>query len=308
MTTYVAVPFGTTTGRVFIDRADNQVVTLVDGLVAYDSGWISDNPPINAAFDFSIPARGFVDVVFAGANGGVNSSDPYEFRARINIGGKTVASPGSSAINSPPGIRWTEAYRFYQCALLGPTPGYPTFGWDTNLHHRIVPVAKETAGQRTYRCCVALSDGGDNFRYVDGAFLIKEKNGEFAFATCNLFRRAPKGSSAADLPAITPPDFYQAISLLHVRIDEYDDVPHISLRFDNPLRQRLEKDEVFADVTLIYSVAKRYEVRPGDTLRSIAKKLLGDAERWRRIYDLNRAAIGNDPDRINPGQVLKIPN
>jgi nucleoid-associated protein YgaU len=50
-----------------------------------------------------------------------------------------------------------------------------------------------------------------------------------------------------------------------------------------------------------------YTVQKGDSLSKIAKHHLGDANAWRRIYDANKATIGDDPDKIFPGQKLKIP-
>jgi len=50
-----------------------------------------------------------------------------------------------------------------------------------------------------------------------------------------------------------------------------------------------------------------YTVVPGDSLSLISKRYLGDAGRWREIYDLNHDVIGDDPHWIYPGQVLKIP-
>lgn len=49
-----------------------------------------------------------------------------------------------------------------------------------------------------------------------------------------------------------------------------------------------------------------YTVVKGDCLIRIAKKQLGDAGRWREIYDLNRDQISN-PNLIYPGQVLTLP-
>jgi len=51
---------------------------------------------------------------------------------------------------------------------------------------------------------------------------------------------------------------------------------------------------------------KTYTVKPGDTLWAIAKKTLGDGGRWREIYNNNTNVIGEDPNRIFPGQVLRI--
>ncbi len=50
-----------------------------------------------------------------------------------------------------------------------------------------------------------------------------------------------------------------------------------------------------------------YEVVAGDNLSRIAARVLGDASRWLEIYALNRDLIGDDPDRIEPGQVLSLP-
>ena len=52
--------------------------------------------------------------------------------------------------------------------------------------------------------------------------------------------------------------------------------------------------------------ASTYTVRAGDTLSGIAKNLLGDASKYPKIFDANRDVL-SDPDKIKPGQVLKIP-
>jgi nucleoid-associated protein YgaU len=49
-----------------------------------------------------------------------------------------------------------------------------------------------------------------------------------------------------------------------------------------------------------------YTVAAGDSLSKIAKKLYGDANQWKRIFEANRDQIKN-PDLIHPGQKLKIP-
>ncbi|HEV8632430.1 MAG TPA: LysM peptidoglycan-binding domain-containing protein [Thermoanaerobaculia bacterium] len=50
-----------------------------------------------------------------------------------------------------------------------------------------------------------------------------------------------------------------------------------------------------------------YTVAKGDSLSKIAKHHLGNANDWNRIYEANRAVIGDNPDKIFPGQQLKIP-
>lgn len=49
-----------------------------------------------------------------------------------------------------------------------------------------------------------------------------------------------------------------------------------------------------------------YTIKKGDTLYGIAKKLFGDANKWRFIFDCNTDIIEN-PKHIRPGQVIKIP-
>ena len=48
-----------------------------------------------------------------------------------------------------------------------------------------------------------------------------------------------------------------------------------------------------------------YTVASGDTLSHIAKRFYGKPD-WQPIFDANRDQL-DDPDKIVPGQVLKIP-
>ena len=52
-----------------------------------------------------------------------------------------------------------------------------------------------------------------------------------------------------------------------------------------------------------------YTVQPGDSLSSIADRAYDDGSEasWMKIYNANRYVIGNDPNRIYPGEVLTIP-
>ena len=49
-----------------------------------------------------------------------------------------------------------------------------------------------------------------------------------------------------------------------------------------------------------------YTVQAGDTLSKIAKDHLGNANAYMDIFNANRDQL-SDPDKIKPGQVLKIP-
>ena len=52
--------------------------------------------------------------------------------------------------------------------------------------------------------------------------------------------------------------------------------------------------------------AATYTVKAGDTLGKIAKDLLGNAGAYMAIFDANKDQL-TDPNKIQPGQVLKIP-
>ena len=54
------------------------------------------------------------------------------------------------------------------------------------------------------------------------------------------------------------------------------------------------------------AAAKTYTVKSGDPLSAIAKSQLGSAGDYMKIFDANRDQL-SDPDKIKPGQVLKIP-
>ncbi len=54
------------------------------------------------------------------------------------------------------------------------------------------------------------------------------------------------------------------------------------------------------------TAAKIYEVVAGDSLSKIAKREYGNASEWKRIYEANQDVL-KDPDKIFPGQKLKIP-
>lgn len=52
--------------------------------------------------------------------------------------------------------------------------------------------------------------------------------------------------------------------------------------------------------------SKVYVVVSGDSLSKIAQREYGNANQWNRIYEANRDIL-KDPDKIFPGQKLRIP-
>ena len=49
-----------------------------------------------------------------------------------------------------------------------------------------------------------------------------------------------------------------------------------------------------------------YTVKAGDSLSKIAKEYYGDAMKYPAIFEANKPML-KDPDKIYPGQVLRIP-
>jgi nucleoid-associated protein YgaU len=67
--------------------------------------------------------------------------------------------------------------------------------------------------------------------------------------------------------------------------------------------------EIVADINATAgggAAATTYTVQAGDTLSKIAKEKLGDANAYMEIFNANKDQL-SDPDKIKPGQVLKIP-
>lgn len=50
-----------------------------------------------------------------------------------------------------------------------------------------------------------------------------------------------------------------------------------------------------------------YRVQVGDSLHKIAVKLYGRQDMWERLYDLNKARIGDDPAKLKLGMILQLP-
>lgn len=72
--------------------------------------------------------------------------------------------------------------------------------------------------------------------------------------------------------------------------------------------EKADFSDVSATVTSTEQIVEQtYTIQKGDTLSKIAKEKLGSAGEWKKLFDANRDVI-EDPDRIFPGQVIKIPS
>ncbi len=72
-------------------------------------------------------------------------------------------------------------------------------------------------------------------------------------------------------------------------------------------REKLDAAVAAARAAADAARVKTYTVKGGDTLSGIAKAELGDGARWKEIYELNKEAIGANPDQIKVGMVLNLP-
>jgi nucleoid-associated protein YgaU len=52
---------------------------------------------------------------------------------------------------------------------------------------------------------------------------------------------------------------------------------------------------------------RTWRVRSGDTLSLIAARTMGNGNQWRRLYEYNRSTIGANPERLQEGMELRIP-
>jgi len=73
-----------------------------------------------------------------------------------------------------------------------------------------------------------------------------------------------------------------------------------------PPAAKADFSDVQSHVSSTADETRIYTVMAGDNLSGIARKFYGDADAWKRIFDANRDQL-SDPDRIKPGQMLKIP-
>jgi len=76
------------------------------------------------------------------------------------------------------------------------------------------------------------------------------------------------------------------------------------------------QDDIVADIqvtggpavtqTAAPAASRTYTVKAGDTLSQIAKEQVGNAGSYMKIFELNRDQL-SDPDKIKPGQILRLP-
>ncbi len=68
----------------------------------------------------------------------------------------------------------------------------------------------------------------------------------------------------------------------------------------------IAKVEDAVEVAASEPASTYYEVKKGDSLSKIAKAHYGDAMKYPQIFEANKPML-KDPDKIYPGQVLRLP-
>ena len=75
-----------------------------------------------------------------------------------------------------------------------------------------------------------------------------------------------------------------------------------------PAQATVVAEQAYTDALVIHhEPPRRYTVRRGDTLSTIAQRFYGSPARWGWLYQANRSVI-KDPNLISPGEVLNIPD
>ncbi len=125
---------------------------------------------------------------------------------------------------------------------------------------------------------------------------IKSDDGRQVF--CETF----KGNSSRDFWAATG-SYTVTMSIDSANGNQRVD---LSLLMPEELYVYFAEEEVPLPSWDAVSGTTSYTVASGDNLSRIAYRLYGDSSRWREIYDMNRAVIGDNPNLIFPGQVLTV--
>ena len=106
-----------------------------------------------------------------------------------------------------------------------------------------------------------------------------------------------KVGSKIKLPDIAPPQI-EAVGAADDMVMKLD-----AINFPNTRGSRAQT----ASHTVAANDARSYEVKPGDTLYSIARKVLGSGRKADLIYALNQVVIGPNKARLKLGMLLKLP-
>jgi nucleoid-associated protein YgaU len=88
----------------------------------------------------------------------------------------------------------------------------------------------------------------------------------------------------------------------------WDQIKLVDKNYQQDLAAEITYDteEIAAAAVAPQGSPRTYTVKAGDTLSKIAKEHYGDANQYMKIFNANKDKL-NDPNKIQPGQVLNIP-
>lgn len=95
-------------------------------------------------------------------------------------------------------------------------------------------------------------------------------------------------------------DIYYTLSLKQYKI------PKVTPKKNKPDKTSKKINKVSPEREIKEVSNTTYIVKSGDTLSVIAKRLTGDCNNWRAIYNQNKSVIGGNPNKISIGQKLVI--
>jgi nucleoid-associated protein YgaU len=88
----------------------------------------------------------------------------------------------------------------------------------------------------------------------------------------------------------------------------WDQIKLVDKNYSQDLMAEITYDtEASAAAAPAGQAAKTYTVKAGDTLSKIAKQHYGNANSYMKIFEANKGLL-KDPDKIQVGQVLNIPD
>lgn len=94
------------------------------------------------------------------------------------------------------------------------------------------------------------------------------------------------------------------VATLNGKVGTQEDAEKATLCAGN--QQGIAQVDCQLDVENPQPEATFYTVQSGDSLSKIAKQQLGDGSQYMKIFEANKPML-SDPDKIYPGQVLRIP-
>lgn len=143
-----------------------------------------------------------------------------------------------------------------------------------------------------------------NTGYSFGAHL------HFEVRNANNVQIDPTAYVSADLPMVTDNN-QNIVQDTTYTVKSGDTLSEIAMKYGTTY-QELARINNIANPNVIYpgqvikingTAEKIYTVKSGDTLSGIASKY---GTTWQKLYEKNKSVIGNNPNLIKPGQVLKI--